>query len=63
MTNKEKRSTPSMGAMNWAREIRRAVEARDSVHRAAPRDSVDDALARLRANHAVRTAALGEVSL
>jgi|GEM_PF-4194265 len=63
MTNKENSKRAAMRALVRARNIRTAIEQSDRVYRAAPGDSVDDVLVRLRANHAVRTAALGEVSL
>jgi hypothetical protein len=62
MVKKDDAKHAAVRALNQARGIRAAIEKRDRVNRAAPGNSADDVLARLRANHAVRAAVRGESS-
>lgn len=63
MDHKEDSKHAAVRALDRARELRAAIEERDRVYRAAPSGSPSDLLARLKANHAVRAAVLGEVNL
>jgi hypothetical protein len=50
----------SLGALGSARELRAAIEHRDSGYRAAPSGSPNDVLTRLRANAKFRAVVRGD---